>query len=815
MIILERYDFASVEPKWQKYWEEHETFKTDVWDFSKPKFYALDMFPYPSGVGLHAGHPEGYTATDIVSRMKRMQGYNVLHPMGYDSFGLPAEQYAVTTGHHPNGFTQKNIETFSKQLKELGFDYDWSKMIATSDPKFYKWTQWIFKQLYLDGYAKLVDMPVNWCEELGTVLSNDEVIDGKSERGGFPVVRKNMKQWVIDQPAFAEKLLEGLDEIDWPESTKAIQRNWIGKSTGVEVKFNIVGGGEFSIYTTCIETIYGITFMVLAPDGQIVKDLMPRIENKEEVQAYIDETLKKNDMDRTELNKTKSGCELKGVTCINPVNGKEVRMFIGDFVLASYGTGAVMAVPSHDQRDFEYAVAHNIDMIQVIDGDEKLGHVDVSEKAFEKGDYLGKGYRLINSEEFTGLTVEEAKEAITVKLEKMGVAKRTTNYHFREWIFARQRYWGEPVPVVHTEDGGIHVLDDDELPLILPELEDYKGKNGKAPLENATEWKKYDHNGIKGTRETSTMPGSAGSSWYYFRYIDPDNDKEFANQELLKHWMPVDLYIGGPEHAVGHLMYSRIWNRYLYDKGLAPTKEPFKKLVHQGMILGENGIKMGKRYPEFVINPSDIVRDYGADTLRLYEMFMGPLEVSKPWSSAGVEGAKRFIVRVWNFFTEPANLTDDNDGALTKIYHQTVKKVTDDFEALAFNTAISQLMIFMNAAYKAGKCPKEYAEGIIKMMSCITPHVCEEMWQKLGHNDTIAYEPWPVYDEKELVVDTIEIAVQINGKVRGKINVGVDEDQDSAIAKAKANPDVAAAIEGKNIVKEIYVKGRIVNIVAK
>lgn len=815
MIILERYDFASVEPKWQKYWEEHETFKTDVWDFSKPKFYALDMFPYPSGVGLHAGHPEGYTATDIVSRMKRMQGYNVLHPMGYDSFGLPAEQYAVTTGHHPNGFTQKNIETFSKQLKELGFDYDWSKMIATSDPKFYKWTQWIFKQLYLDGYAKYVDMPVNWCEELGTVLSNDEVIDGKSERGGFPVVRKNMKQWVIDQPAFAEKLLEGLDEIDWPESTKAIQRNWIGKSTGVEVKFNIVGGGEFSIYTTCIETIYGITFMVLAPDGQIVKDLMPRIENKEEVQAYIDETLKKNDMDRTELNKTKSGCELKGVTCINPVNGKEVRMFIGDFVLASYGTGAVMAIPSHDQRDFEYAVAHNIDMIQVIDGDEKLGHVDVSEKAFEKGDYLGKGYRLINSEEFTGLTVEEAKEAITVKLEKMGVAKRTTNYHFREWIFARQRYWGEPVPVVHTEDGGIHVLDDDELPLILPELEDYKGKNGKAPLENATEWKKYDHNGIKGTRETSTMPGSAGSSWYYFRYIDPDNDKEFANQELLKHWMPVDLYIGGPEHAVGHLMYSRIWNRYLYDKGLAPTKEPFKKLVHQGMILGENGIKMGKRYPEFVINPSDIVRDYGADTLRLYEMFMGPLEVSKPWSSAGVEGAKRFIVRVWNFFTEPANLTDDNDGALTKIYHQTVKKVTDDFEALAFNTAISQLMIFMNAAYKAGKCPKEYAEGIIKMMSCITPHVCEEMWQKLGHNDTIAYEPWPVYDEKELVVDTIEIAVQINGKVRGKINIGVDEDQDSAIAKAKANPDVAAAIEGKNIVKEIYVKGRIVNIVAK
>ena len=812
---MSRYDFKSIEPKWQKYWEEHETFKTDVWDFSKPKFYALDMFPYPSGVGLHAGHPEGYTATDIVSRMKRMQGYNVLHPMGYDSFGLPAEQYAVNTGNHPNGFTQENIKTFSKQLKELGFDYDWSKMIATSDPEFYKWTQWIFKQLYKDGYAKYIDMPVNWCEELGTVLSNDEVIDGKSERGGFPVVRKNMKQWVIDQPAFAEKLLEGLDEIDWPESTKAIQRNWIGKSTGVEVEFDIVGGGKFSIFTTCIETIYGITFMVLAPDGAITESLLDRVQNREEVQAYIDETKKKNDMDRTELNKTKSGCELKGVTCINPVNGKEVRMFIGDFVLASYGTGAVMAVPSHDQRDFEYAVAHNIDMIQVIDGDEKLGHVDVSGAAFEKQDYLGKGYKLINSEEFNGLTVEEAKEAITQKLEKMGRAKRTVNYHFREWIFARQRYWGEPVPVVHGEDGIIHALDDSELPLILPELDDYKGKNGKAPLENATEWKKYDKNGIKGTRETSTMPGSAGSSWYYFRYIDPHNDKEFADQELLKHWMPVDLYIGGPEHAVGHLIYSRIWNRYLYDKGLAPTKEPFKKLVHQGMILGENGIKMGKRFPEFVVNPSDIVRDYGADTLRLYEMFMGPLEVSKPWSKNGVEGAKRFIQRVWNFFTEPENLTDDNDGALAKVYHKTVKKVTDDFEKLAFNTAISQMMIFVNEVYKVGKCPKEYAEGLIKMLSCITPHMGEEIWSIFGHSDTIAFEKWPEYDEAELVEDTVEVIVQVNGKLRAKLNVPVDADKDDVIAQALADEKVKEFTDGKNIVKQIYVPNKLVNIVAK
>ncbi len=802
------YNHREIESKWQKYWEEHETFKTDVWDFSKPKFYALDMFPYPSGVGLHAGHPEGYTATDISSRMKRMQGYNVLHPMGYDSFGLPAEQYAVNTGNNPNGFTQENIKTFSKQLKELGFDYDWSKMIATSDPSFYKWTQWIFKKLYEKGYAKLIDMPVNWCEELGTVLSNDEVIDGKSERGGFPVVRKNMKQWVIDQVAFADELLEGLDEIDWPESTKDMQRHWIGRSEGVEVKFEIVGGGEFSIYTTCIETIYGITFMVLAPDGQIVKDLMPRIQNKDEVQAYIDETLKKNDMDRTELNKTKSGCELKGVTCINPVNGKEVRMFIGDFVLANYGTGAVMAVPSHDQRDFEYAIAHNIDMIQVIDGR------DVSECAFEKYDYLGKGCKLINSEEFTGMVVEDAKEAITQKLEKMGVAKRTVNYHFREWIFARQRYWGEPVPVWYDEAGNIHVLDDSELPLVLPELEDYKGKNGQAPLENATEWKVYKKDGVTGKRETSTMPGSAGSSWYYMRYIDPNNDNAIADPELLKHWLPVDLYIGGPEHAVGHLMYSRIWNRFLYNEGISPVKEPFKKLVHQGMILGENGIKMGKRFPEFVVNPSDIVRDYGADTLRLYEMFMGPLEVSKPWSSSGVEGARKYINKVWNYFTNPENITDATDDRLTKVYHQTVKKVTSDFETLGFNTAIAQMMIFMNEAVK-GTCPKEYAEGFIKMLSCICPHVGEEIWSILGHNDTIAYEKWPTFDEAALNEDTIEIGVQVNGKVKGVVELLKTEDKDTALAKAKAVDGVAKAIEGKTVVKEIYVPAKIVNIVVK
>ena len=802
------YNHQEIEKKWQKYWEEHETFKTDIWDFSKPKFYALDMFPYPSGVGLHAGHPEGYTATDIVSRMKRMQGYNVLHPMGYDSFGLPAEQYAVQTGNNPNGFTQKNIEYFTSQLKELGFDYDWSRMVATSDPEFYHWTHWIFKQLYKDGYAKYVDMPVNWCEELGTVLSNDEVIDGKSERGGYPVVRKNMKQLCIDQPAFAQRLLDGLDEIDWPESTKEMQRNWIGKSTGVEVEFQIVGGGKFSIFTTCIETIYGITFMVLAPDGNLVQELMPRIQNQEEVKAYIQETISKSDMDRTELNKGKSGCRLEGIKAINPVNGKEVEVFIGDFVLANYGTGAVMAVPSHDQRDFEYAIAHNIEMIQVIDGQ------DVSEHAFEKQDYLGKGCKLINSEEFTGLTVEEAKVAITKKLVNMGIAKETINYRFREWIFARQRYWGEPVPIVHMENGQDYVLEDDELPLILPELEDYKGHNGQAPLENAQEWKQYEKDGFKGKRETSTMPGSAGSSWYFLRYIDPHNNSEFANYELLKHWMPVDLYVGGPEHAVGHLMYSRIWNNYLYDKGLSPVKEPFKKLVHQGMILGENGIKMGKRYPEYVVNPSDIVKQYGADTLRLYEMFMGPLEASKPWNSKGVEGAKKWLERVYRILIESDKLSNTNSHELDYIYNQTVKKVTNDFETLGFNTAISQMMVFINECYKVNSIYKPYAQGLIQMLSCICPHIGEEMWQLLGHEESIAYEPWPIYDESKLVSSTFTCVVQVNGKVRGKFDVPTDTDQEELKEKALSLESVKKQIDGKTIRKIIVVKGKIVNIVA-
>ena len=799
-----------IEEKWQKYWEDNKTFKTDTSDYSKPKFYALDMFPYPSGVGLHAGHPEGYTATDVVCRMKRMQGYNVLHPMGYDSFGLPAEQYAIQTGNHPAEFTERNIETFRKQLKMLGFSYDWDREISTSDPSYYKWTQWIFKKLFEDGYAKYIDMPVNWCEELGTVLSNDEVIDGKSERGGYPVVRKNMKQWVIDIPRYAEKLLDGLNDIDWPEGTKEIQRNWIGKSTGVEVKFDIKDGGSFKIYTTCIETIYGITFMVLAPENPLVDELKDRIKNWDEVVKYREETAKKSDIDRTELNKDKNGVCLEGIYAINPVNGKEVPVYLGDFVLASYGTGAVMAVPSHDQRDFEYAVKYNIPMIQVIDGR------DTKECAFEKQDYLGVGCKLINSEEFNGLTVEEAKKAITEKLVKMGVGEEKVNYRLREWIFARQRYWGEPVPVVHLENGETVALEDSELPLVLPVLEDYKGKNGKAPLENDQDWVNVERNGIKGRRETSTMPGSAGSSWYFLRYIDPHNDKCFADKDLLEHWMPVDLYVGGPEHAVGHLLYSRMWNRFLYEKGLVPTAEPFQKLVHQGMILGSNGIKMGKRFPEFVVNPSDIVRDYGADTLRMYEMFMGPLEADKPWNNDGVVGSKKFIERVYRIYMEEDKIKDSDNKNLEKVYNQTVKKVTEDYESLNINTAISQMMIFINAVMKEDVFPTEYAKGFIKLFNPVCPHVTEEIWhEKFGYKDSIAYEEWPKYDESKLVEDEKDIAVQVNGKVRATITVSNNDSDEVILEKAMSSENVKKHTEGKEILKTIVIKGKIVNIVVK
>ena len=795
------FDHKNIEKKWQKYWEEYQTFKTDVWDFSKPKFYALDMFPYPSGVGLHAGHPEGYTATDIVSRMKRMQGYNVLHPMGYDSFGLPAEQYAIQTGNHPEEFTNKNIENFSKQLKELGFDYDWSKVIATSDPKFYKWTQWIFKGLFLDGYAKYIDMPVNWCEELGTVLSNDEVIDGKSERGGYPVIRKNLKQWVIDQPQFAEQLLEGLERIDWPESTKEIQRNWIGKSIGALIDFKVADSDKtFTIFTTRCDTLFGSTYCVLSPEHELVKQIMSK-EQAPLVEAYIKEAASKSELERTSLNKEKTGVFI-GAYAINPANEKRIPIYISDYVLSSYGTGAIMAVPAHDSRDYAFAKKFGLDIIPVLEGG------DISKEAYEDdGLHINSGF-------LNGLNKADAISKMLDFLKEKGIGEAKVNYKFREWIFARQRYWGEPVPVVHLSNGKVYALPDEELPLILPVLSDYKGHNGKAPLENATEWKHYKNNGIEGNRETSTMPGSAGSSWYFIRYIDPQNEDVFCDKRLADHWLPVDLYIGGPEHAVGHLIYSRIWTKYLYQKGYISVDEPFKRLVHQGMILGANGIKMGKRFPEFVINPSDIVEQYGADTLRLYEMFMGPLEASKPWSDQGVEGAHRFLERVYRIIIENNIIVDEPVKELEMIYHQTVKKVTDDYESLAFNTAISQMMVFINEVYKVNKLPREYADGFVKLISCITPHLGEEMWNQLGHKESLAYEPWPTYDETKLVANTIKMAVSVNGKPRATIEVPLDLDDEELKKIALSQEGVSRNIEGKEIKKIIIVKNKIVNIVA-
>ena len=794
------YNHKKIEEKWIKYWDENKTFKTDGYDFSKPKFYALDMFPYPSGHGLHVGHPEGYTASDIVCRMKKMQGYNVLHPMGFDSFGLPAEQYAINTGNHPGGFTERNIETFVSQLKMLGLSYDWDRQISTCDPSFYKWTQWIFLQLFKDGLAKQVDMPVNWCEELGTVLANDEIINGVSERGGFPVVKKNMKQWVMDIPKYAEKLLDGLNDIDWPESTKEMQRNWIGKSEGAYVDFKVANSDKtFTVFTTRCDTLFGATFCVLSPEHPIVLDIASS-EQKDVVLAYIDECSKKSEMERLDNSKEKTGV-FTGAYAINPVNEKQIPIYIADYVLISYGTGAIMAVPAHDERDYAFAKKFGIQIIPVLDGK------DISEEA-----HTGDGLH-INSGFINGLNKADAINKMASWLEEKGIGKKTTNYRLREWVFARQRYWGEPVPVAFYDDGTPVAIE--ELPVTLPELTDYKGKNGKAPLDNATEWKNITVNGRHATREVNTMPGSAGSSWYFLRYIDPKNDNALADYELLKHWMPVDLYIGGTEHAVGHLLYSRFWNNYLYDKGVVPTKEPFKKLCHQGMILGENGEKMSKSRGN-VINPNDIVDEYGADTLRLYEMFMGPLQDAKPWNTKNIEGSRKFIERVWRLVVDENRIVNEENPNLVQIYHQTIKKVTDDYEKMNFNTAISQMMIFVNAAYKETTMPRYMAEGLVKLINPICPFFTEELWQCVfGYNESIANAEWPKYDEAKLISDTYTLVVQVNGKLRDRIEVSQDATQDEIKKIALESEKVLAHTNGLTVVKVIVVPKKLVNIVVK
>ena len=795
------YNFREIEQKWQNYWDENKTFYTDVWDFSKPKYYALDMFPYPSGQGLHVGHPEGYTATDIISRMKRMQGYNVLHPMGWDAFGLPAEQYAIKTGNHPAEKKKKNIATFKKQLKMLGLSFDWDKEVSTCDPNFYKWTQWIFKQLYNDGLAKLVEMPVNWCEGLGCVLSNDEVINGKSERGGYPVIRKNMKQWVLDIPKYADILLNGLEDIDWPESTKEIQRNWIGRSEGAEVTFNIDGfeNLSFTVFTTRPDTLFGSTYCVFAPEHELVEKITTN-EQKDEINNYIKLAASKSDLERTELNKEKTGV-FTGSYTINPVNGKRIPIWISDYVLSTYGTGAIMAVPAHDQRDYEFAKKFNLEIIPVLEGG------DISNEAF-----TGDGLH-INSSFLNDLNKEDAIKKMISWLEEKGIGKRKVNYKLREWIFARQRYWGEPIPIVYLDDE-MKALADSDLPLELPELEDYApSKSGASPLDKATDWVNTTFEGKPARRETSTMPGSAGSSWYFLRYIDPHNDKEIANKKLLEHWLPVDLYMGGPEHAVGHLLYSRFWNNYLYNKGYVPVKEPFAKLRHQGMILGPNGEKMSKSKGN-VINPDDMVKEFGADALRVYEMFMGPIDAAKPWDPNGIDGSKKFLDRVWRLYTDSNKISDEPNKNLERIYHYTVKKVTNDYETMNFNTAISQMMIFINTVYKEDIFPKTYAEGFLKLLNPVAPHITEELWNsKLNHHNTITYESWPTYDEEKTLSNELTLPIQFNGKLKATISIIPDEDESSV--KEKVHNAIDSKLGDKTIIKEIYVKNKIYNIVVK
>ena len=801
------YNHIDIEKKWQKYWTKNQTFKTsDTSD--KEKFYALDMFPYPSGQGLHVGHPKGYTSTDVLARYKRAKGFNVLHPMGWDAFGLPAEQYALDTGNDPAEFTEKNIQTFKRQLNSLGFSYDWDREINTTDPDYYKWTQWIFTKLFEKGLAYEAEVAVNWCPALGTVLANEEVIDGKSERGGHPVYRVPMKQWMLKITAYADRLVDDLDIIDWPQSVKDMQRNWIGRSEGANVTFKVKDSDkDFTVFTTRPDTLFGATYAVLAPELALVQEIMTA-EQTEAINAYIKEAEMKSDLDRTELSKEKTGV-FTGAYAINPVNGKEIPIWIADYVLSTYGTGAIMAVPAHDERDYDFAKTFGLDIVPVLEG----GNV-------EEAAYTEDGLH-INSDFLDGLNKEDAIEKMLAWLEENGVGKKETSYRLRDWLFSRQRYWGEPIPIIHWEDGTMTAIPEEELPLVLPKTTDIKPSGtGESPLANIEEWINVvdEKTGMKGRRETNTMPQWAGSSWYYLRFIDPDNTEMLADPEKLKEWLPVDVYLGGAEHAVLHLLYARFWHKFLYDIGVVSTKEPFQKLYNQGMILGEGNEKMSKSKGN-VVNPDDVVNEFGADTLRLYEMFMGPLDASVAWSENGLEGSRKFLDRVWRMFIDENavlrdRITTHNDGKLTKVYHQTVKKVGEDIEHLHFNTAISQLMIFVNEAYKTDVLPVEYMNGFLQMLAPFNPFVAEELWERMGHTESISLADWPQYDEAELVENEIEVIFQVNGKLKAKVVVPADLSKEELEKTALETEQIKNAIEGKTVRKVIVVPNKLVNIVA-
>ena len=800
-------NIKEIESKWQKYWEEHDSFKAETGGDKKP-YYILVEFPYPSGSGLHVGHVRSYTAQDAIARMMRMQGYNVLYPMGYDAFGAPAEEYAIKTHQHPKNVVENNIKVFGKQMRSLGFSFDWSREFSTTDPDYYKWTQWQFIQFFKHDMAYKDTTKVNWCPKCKMVLSNEDAAGGVCERCGSEVEQREKSQWMLKMASYSEDLLKGLDDTNFAERVKLGQINWIGKSEGVEMDVDIVGGGKFSIFTTCIETVYGITFFVIAPDGKLIKELMPRVENKEEVEAYIKETAKKSAMDRTELNKGKTGVEVKGVKAINPINGKEVPIFLGDFVLGDYGTGAVMAVPAHDQRDYEYALEHKLDIVQVIEG-------DISEKAFEKHDYLGKGIKLMNSEEFTGMTVEEAKEAITKKLEGEGIARRVNNYKMRDWVFGRQRFWGEPIPMINCPECGWVPVPDEDLPVLLPDVTEYEPTDtGESPLAKIDSFVncKCPKCGHDAKRETDTMPQWAGSSWYFLRFMDPKNDKEFASMDAMKYWNRVDWYNGGMEHTARHLLYARFWVQFLYNIGLVPHKEMIWTRVSHGMVLGSDNVKMSKSKGN-VINPDDIVNEYGADTLRTYEMFMGDYQMDAPWSTDSLKGCKRFIDKIARL----VNKVNDKDGfteSLQTLQNKTIKKVEYDLTHLGYNTVISTLMILTNAYDDLESITKADYNLLLTLFNPIAPHITEELNEQIGYKP-ICESEWPEYDESKTVESVKEIAVQVNGKVRGTIEVHVEDDDNSIKEKAMENDNVKKHIEGHEIVKVIVIKGKIVNIVIK